>query len=81
MRKFTMIHNNESVKVCEYTAAVREYIDEDDVVVPAKPKRTAKLAAPKKAEAPVEISPAINTAPVITDGGEESLASKYFGTT
>ena len=27
MRKFTMIHNNESVKVCEYTAAVREYID------------------------------------------------------
>lgn len=62
-------------------AAVREYIDEDDVVVPAKPKRTAKLAAPKKAEAPVEISPAINTAPVITDGGEESLASKYFGTT
>ena len=24
MRKFTMIHNNESVKVCEYTAAVRE---------------------------------------------------------
>lgn len=62
-------------------AAVREYIDEDDVVVPAKPKRTAKLAAPKKVEAPVEISPAINTAPVITDGGEESLASKYFGTT
>lgn len=62
-------------------AAVREYIDEDDVVVPAKPKRTAKLAAPKKAEAPVEISPAINNAPVITDGGEESLASKYFGTT
>ena len=62
-------------------AAVREYIDEDDVVVPAKPKRTAKLAAPKKAKAPVEISPAINTAPVITDGGEESLASKYFGTT
>lgn len=62
-------------------AAVREYIDEDDVVVPAKPKRTAKPAAPKKAEAPVEISPAINTAPVITDGGEESLASKYFGTT
>ena len=62
-------------------AAVREYIDEDDVVVPAKPKRTAKLAAPKKAEAPVEISPAINTASVITDGGEESLASKYFGTT
>ena len=27
MRKFTMTHNNESVKVCEYTAAVREYID------------------------------------------------------
>lgn len=27
MRKFTMIHNSESVKVCEYTAAVREYID------------------------------------------------------
>lgn len=27
MRKFTMIHDNESAKVCEYTAAVREYID------------------------------------------------------
>lgn len=27
MRKFTMIHNNKSVKVCEYTAAVREYIE------------------------------------------------------
>lgn len=63
-------------------AAVREYIDEDDVVVPAKPKRAAKPAAPKKAvEAPVEIASAINTAPAITDGGEESLASKYFGTT
>ena len=62
-------------------AAVREYIDEDDVVVPAKPKRTAKPAAPKKVEAPVEIAPAINTAPVTMDGGEESLASKYFGTT
>ena len=62
-------------------AAVREYIDEDDVVVPAKPKRTAKPAAPKKVEAPIEIAPAINTTPVSTDGGEESLASKYFGTT
>ena len=62
-------------------AAVREYIDEDDVVIPAKPKRTAKPAVPKKAEAPIEIVPAINTAPVITDGGEESLASKYFGMT
>ena len=62
-------------------AAVREYIDEDDVVVPAKPKRAAKPAAPKKVEEPVEIAPAINTAPVTTDGGEESLASKYFGTT
>ena len=56
-------------------AAVREYIDEDDVVVPAKPKRTAKLAAPKKVEEPVP------TVPVTTDGGEESLVSKYFGTT
>ena len=28
-------------------AAVREYIDEDDVVVPAKPKRTAKPPALK----------------------------------
>jgi len=62
-------------------AAVREYIDEDDVVVPTKPKRTVKPAAPKKVEEPVEISPAVNTAPVTTDGGEESLASKYFGTT
>lgn len=62
-------------------AAVREYIDEDDVVVPAKPKRTVKQAVPKKVEAPVEIAPAINTAPVTMDGGEESLASKYFGTT
>ena len=62
-------------------AAVREYIDEDDVVVPAKPKRTAKPAAPKKAEEPIEIVPTINTAPVSTDGGEESLASEYFGTT
>ena len=62
-------------------AAVREYIDEDDVVVPAKPKRTVKPAAPKKAEEPIQSAPAINTAPVITDGGEESLASKYFGTT
>ena len=62
-------------------AAVREYIDEDDVVVPAKPKRTAKQAVPKIAEAPIQGVPAINTAPVITDGGEESLASKYFGTT
>ena len=61
-------------------SAVREYIDEDDVV-PAKPKRTAKQAVPKKVEAPVEIAPAINTAPVTMDGGEESLASKYFGTT
>lgn len=57
------------------TAAVREYIDEDDAVVPAKPKRTAKQTVPKKVEEPVP------TAPVITDGGEESLASKYFGTT
>ena len=56
-------------------AAVREYIDEDDVVVPAKPKRAAKPAAPKKAEEPVP------TVPVTMDGGEESLASKYFGTT
>lgn len=62
-------------------AAVREYIDEDDVVVPAKPKRAAKPAAPKKVEEPIQVAPAINTAPVITDGGEESLASKYFGTT
>ena len=62
-------------------AAVREYIDEDDVVVPAKPKRTAKQAVPKIAEAPIQGAPAINTAPVTTDGGEESLASKYFGTT
>lgn len=62
-------------------AAVREYIDEDDVVVPAKPKRAAKPAAPKIAEAPIQGAPAINTAPVITDGGEESLASKYFGMT
>ena len=56
-------------------AAVREYIDEDDAVVPAKPKRTAKQTVPKKVEEPVP------TAPVITDGGEESLASKYFGMT
>ena len=56
-------------------AAVREYIDEDDVVVSAKPKRTAKPAVPKKAEEPVP------TVPVTMDGGEESLASKYFGTT
>ena len=61
-------------------AAVREYIDEDDVV-PAKPKRAAKPAAPKKAEEPIQAASAINNAPVITDGGEESLASKYFGTT
>ena len=61
-------------------SAVREYIDEGDVV-PAKPKRSAKQAVPKKVEAPVEIAPAINTAPVTMDGGEESLASKYFGTT
>ena len=63
-------------------AAVREYIDEDDVVVPAKPKRAAKPTAPKKAvDEPVEVASAINNAPVSTDGGEESLASKYFGTT
>ena len=62
-------------------AAVREYIDEDDVVVPAKPKRAAKPAAPKKAEEPIQAASAINNAPVITDGGEESLASKYFGMT
>ena len=62
-------------------AAVREYIDEDDVVIPAKPKRAAKPAAPKKAEEPIQVVPAINTASVTTDGGEESLASKYFGTT
>lgn len=62
-------------------ATVREYIDEDDVVVPAKPKRTAKPPAPKKVEEPVEIASAINNTPVSTDGGEESLASKYFGTT
>ncbi len=62
-------------------AAVREYIDEDDVV-PAKPKRAAKPATPKKAdEESVKIASAINTAPVTTDEGEESLASKYFGTT
>ena len=61
--------------------AVREYIDEDDVVVPAKPKRTAKPAAPKKVEEPIQGAPAINTAPGTMDGGEESLASKYFGTT
>lgn len=62
-------------------AAVREYIDEDDAVVPAKPKRTAKQAVPKKVEESVEIASAINNTPVSTDGGEESLASKYFGTT
>lgn len=62
-------------------AAVREYIDEDDAVVPVKPKRTTKQAVPKKVEESVEIASAINTAPVSTDGGEESLASKYFGTT
>ncbi len=62
-------------------AAVREYIDEDDVVVPAKPNRTAKPTAAKKVEESVENASAINTAPVSTDGGEESLASKYFGTT
>lgn len=62
-------------------AAVREYIDEDDVVVTAKPKRTAKQTVPKKVEEPVQVAPAGNTAPVTTDGGEESLASKYFGTT
>lgn len=62
-------------------AAVREYIDEDDAVVPVKPKRIAKQAVPKKVEAPIQGAPAINTAPVITDGGEESLASKYFGMT
>lgn len=50
-------------------------IDEDDAVVPAKPKRTARPAAPKKVEEPVP------TVPVTMDGGEESLASKYFGTT
>ena len=33
-------------------AAVREYIDEDDAVVPAKPKRTAKQTVPKKVEEP-----------------------------
>ena len=55
-------------------SAVREYIDEDDVV-PAKPKRAAKQAAPKKVEESVP------TVPVTMDGGEESLASKYFGTT
>ena len=62
-------------------AAVREYIDEDDAVVPAKPKRTAKQTVPKKAEEPIQVAPAVNTVPVSTDGGEESLASKYFGTT
>ena len=62
-------------------AAVREYIDEDDVVVTAKPKRTAKQTVPKKVEEPVQVAPAGNTAPVTTDGGEESLASKYFGMT
>ena len=62
-------------------AAVREYIDEDDVVVTAKPKRTVKPAAPKKAEESMQVAPAVNAAPVTTDGGEESLASKYFGTT
>ena len=56
-------------------AAVREYIDEDDAVVPVKPKRTAKQAVPKKVEEPVP------TVPVTMDGGEKSLASKYFGTT
>ena len=56
-------------------AAVREYIDEDDIVVPAKPKRAVKPTAPKKVEEPVP------TVPVTMDGGEESLASKYFGTT
>ena len=55
-------------------SAVREYIDEDDVV-PAKPKRAAKPAAPK------EVEESVPTVPVTTDGGEESLASKYFGTT
>lgn len=62
-------------------AAVREYIDEDDAVVPAKPKRTAKTTAPKKVEVPIVAAPAISAVPVTMDGGEESLASKYFGTT
>ena len=57
-------------------AAVREYIDEDDAVVPAKPKRAAKPAAPKKT-----VEEPVPTVPVTADRGEESLASKYFGTT
>lgn len=49
-------------------APVREYIDEEDAVIP-KPKKAAK---PKK-----------ETADIIQkeNGGDESLASKYFGMT
>lgn len=49
-------------------APVREYIDEEDAVIP-KPKKTAKS---KKDAADI-----IHT----ENGGDESLASKYFGMT
>lgn len=54
-------------------AAVREYIDENDVVVPAKPKRPAKAAPRQAIPAPIDAE--------TVNGGDESLASKYFGMT
>lgn len=55
-------------------AAVREYIDEDDVAVPAKPKRAAKPAASRKTVSePADVK--------IADGGDELLASKFLGMT
>lgn len=51
-------------------SAVREYIDEADVVVPAKPKRSAKAVPRQTLSEPVDVE--------TVNGGDESLASKYF---
>ena len=61
-------------------AAVREYIDEDDVVVPAKPKRSAKPTAPKKAvEVEKEELELPENFPLTTAEEAEDFAAKYFG--
>lgn len=61
-------------------AAVREYIDEDDVVVPTKPKRATKPVAPKKTvEVEKKELKLPENFPLKSAEEAEDFAAKYFG--